>query len=122
MPAPQILVQAVLQRLGVRVGSGLADAAAQLSLLAQDAPEKLAQEIQLFWEEVELEADRLEEGDEGNVADGVTMTHLSAPESPPKTADPQVQIDALRAQVASLVSRLDQTSQSSQPSSPFQSS
>ena len=121
MPAPQILVQAVLQRLGVRVGSGLADAAAQLSLLAQDAPEKLAQEIQLFWEEVELEADRLEQGDEGNVADGVMMTHPSAPEGPPKTADPQVQIDALRAQVASLVSRLEQTSQSSQPSSPFQS-
>ena len=122
MPAPQILVQAVLQRLGVRVGSGLADAAAQLSLLAQDAPEKLVQEIQLFWEEVELEADRLEHGDDGSVADGVTMTHPSAPEGVPKPADPQDQIDALRAQVASLVSRLDQASQASQPSSPFQSS
>jgi len=125
MPAPQILVQAVLQRLGVRVGSGLADAAAQLSLLAQDAPEKLAQEIQLFWEEVELEADRLEHGDDGSVADGVTMTQPSAPEGFPKTADPQAQIDALRAQVASLVSRLDQSSQaskSSPSSSPLQSS
>ena len=56
------------------MGSGLADAAAQLSLLAQDAPEKLVQEIQLFWEEVELEADRLEHGDDGSVAD-VVMTH-----------------------------------------------
>ena len=114
MPAPHILVQAVLQRLGVRVGSGLADAAAQLSLLAQDAPEKLAQEIQLFWEEVELEADRLERGDDGSVAD-VVMTHPSTPEGYPQTADPQSQIDALRAQVASIVSRLDQGSQSSPP-------
>ena len=118
MAAPQILVQAVLQRIGVRVGSGLADAAAQLSLLAQDAPDKFAQEIQLFWEEVQLEADRLEQGDAGSVAD-VVITHPSAPEGAQKTADPQAQIDALRAQVASLVSRLDQASQ---PSSPLQSS
>jgi len=122
MPAPQILVQAVLQRLGVRVGSGLADAAAQLSLLAQDAPDKLVQEIQLFWEEVELEADRLEHGDDASVADGVTMTHPTAPEGSPATVDPQAQIDALRAQVASLVSRLDQASQASQSSSGLQSS
>jgi predicted phage gp36 major capsid-like protein len=104
------------------VGSGLADAAAQLSLLAQDAPDKLVQEIQLFWEEVELEADRLEHGDDASVADGVTMTHPTASEGFPATADPQAQIDALRAQVASLVSRLDQASQASQSSSGLQSS
>ncbi len=121
MPAPQILVQAVLQRLGVRVGSGLADAAAHLSLLAQDAPEKLLHEIQLFWEEVELEANHLEHGDDGSIAD-VVMTDPSAPEGVPNTADPQVQIDALRARVASLVSRLEQSSQASQSSSPLQSS
>ena len=118
MPAPQILVQAVLQRLGVRVGSGLADAAARLSLLAQDAPDKLAQEMQLFWEEVELEAERLQQGDDGSFADVVT-THPSAAESFPKRADPQAQIDALRAQVASIGRRLDQ---GSQLSSPLQSS
>jgi hypothetical protein len=66
---------------------------------------------------VELEADRLERGDDGSVAD-VVMTHPSAPEGGSKTADPQAQIDALRAQVASLVSRLDQASQAS----PHQSS
>ncbi len=121
MPAPQILVQAVLQRLGVRVGSGLADAAAQLSLLAQDAPEKFVQEIQLFWEEVELEVDRLEHGDDGSVV-AVVTTHPAAPEGVQTTADPQAQIDALRAKVASIVSRLDQASQTSQSSPPFQSS
>ena len=107
MPAPQILLQAAVQRLSARLGSGLADAAAQLSLLAQDTPDKLRQEFQLFWQEVELEADRLERGDDAVVA------------SPPEPAagyqgdpfsqqDPQTQIDALRAQVASLVRRLDQ--------------
>jgi hypothetical protein len=114
MPAPQILVQAVLQRLGVRVGSGLADALAQFSLLAQDAPDKLAQEIQLFWEEVELEADRLERGEDGSPTDVVT-THPSGPGVVQKPTDPQAQIDALRAQVASMVSRLDQGSAVSPP-------
>jgi hypothetical protein len=70
---------------------------------------------------VELEADRLEQGDDGSVADVVT-TYPPAPEGFQKTADPQAQIDALRAQVASLVSRLDQASQASQSSSGLQSS
>ena len=56
MSAPQSLVQAALQRLGARLGSGLVDAAANLALLAQDAPERLRQELQLFWDEVEAEA------------------------------------------------------------------
>ena len=48
MSAPQSLAQAALQRLGARLGSGLVDAAANLALLAQDAPERLRQEFQLF--------------------------------------------------------------------------
>ena len=59
MSAPQSLLQAALQRLGARVGSGLVDAAANLALLAQDAPERLRQELQLFWDEVEAEAERI---------------------------------------------------------------
>jgi uncharacterized protein YceH (UPF0502 family) len=101
MSAPQSLVQAALQRLGVRLGSGLVDAAANLALLAQDAPERLRQELQLFWEEVEAEAARIERGE----AEG--------PEAAPTAAgplDPQDQIDALRARVAALARRLDQRS------------
>ena len=98
MSAPQSLVQAALQRLGARLGSGLVDAAANLVLLAQDAPERLRQEFQLFWDEVEAEAARIERDDEPEVA-------ITAP-----SADIQDQIDALRARVAAMARRLDQDS------------
>ena len=98
MSAPQSLVQAALQRLGARLGSGLVDAAANLALLAQDAPERLRQEFQLFWDEVEAVAARIERDDEPEVA-------ITAP-----SADIQDQIDALRARVAAMARRLDQDS------------
>lgn len=114
MPAPQILLQAALQRLSMRLGSSLVDAAAQLSLLAQDAPDKFRQELLLFWEEVELEADRLERGDDAVVSSQATAEPVVAP----APGDPQSQIDALRAQVAAMVRGLDQRSQASRPSQP----
>ena len=98
MSAPQSLVQAALQRLGARLGSGLVDAAANLALLAQDAPERLRQEFQLFWDEVEAEAARIERDDQIEVA-------ITAP-----SVDIQDQIDALRARVAAMARRLDQDS------------
>jgi len=98
MSAPQSLVQAALQRLGARLGSGLVDAAANLALLAQDAPERLRQELLLFWDEVEAEAARIERGDELEVS-------ITAP-----PADTQAQIDALRARVAAMARRMDQAS------------
>jgi hypothetical protein len=116
MPAPQILLQAALQRLSARLGSTLVDAAAQLSLLAQDTPDKVRQELELFWQEVELEADRLERGDDAVVATApAAWTQADSPfQTQARTQtpqDPQAQIDALRAQVASLVRRLDQQPQ-----------
>ncbi|SBO43776.1 hypothetical protein [Cyanobium sp. NIES-981] len=102
MPAPQLLMQATLARLGARLGSGLVDAAASLALVVQDAPERLRQELQLFWDEVELEADRLERG--GGDGGGATARSSSAPTGPGAVQD---QIDALRAQVAQLSRRLD---------------
>lgn len=105
MSAPQSLLQAALQRLGARVGSGLVDAAANLALLAQDAPERLRQELQLFWDEVEAEAERIERGEvcegDGPLAQGPR---------PEPELDPQDQIDALRAKVAAMARRLDQAS------------
>ena len=98
MSAPQSLVQAALQRLGARLGSGLVDAAANLVLLAQDAPERLRQEFQLFWDEVEAEAARIERDEEPEVA-------ITAP-----SGDIQDQIDALRARVAAMARRLDRDS------------
>ena len=60
MHAPQSLLQAALNRLGARLGSGFADSAASLAVLAQQAPERLRRELELFWNEVEQEAQRLE--------------------------------------------------------------
>jgi len=114
MTTPQTLVQAALNRLTARLGSGLADAAAGFAVLAQDAPDRLRQEWDLFREEVELEAERLERGD-------TQPSHATAPstvaaEPPlgadpfvadPACADPQDQIDQLRAQVARLARHLE---------------
>ena len=78
MREPQTLVQAALNRLSARLGSGLADAAAGLAVLAQDAPDRLRQEWDLFKEEVELEADRLEHGGQ-EVPAAETGTASSSP-------------------------------------------
>ncbi len=123
MTQPQTLLQAALNRLSARLGSGLADAAAELAVLAQDAPERLRQEWDLFREEVELEAERLERGDapadDGLGVDGVLDAQTAPPKATPSTApqpstvdsqrqiDPQRQIDDLRAQVVRLTRRLE---------------
>ena len=104
MSTPQTLVQAALNRLTARLGSGLADAAAGFAVLAQDAPERLRQEWDLFREEVELEAQRLEHGE----AVGHAASAHSSPEAEsPLPTDAQEQIDQLRAQVARLARRLE---------------
>ncbi|MEB3326997.1 MAG: hypothetical protein VKI39_04730 [Synechococcus sp.] len=103
MSAPQLLLQAAVHRIGARLGSGLVDGAANLALLAQDAPERIRQELQLFWDEVEAEAARIERGESG-AGEG------DQPPCPERSPDPQDQIDALRARVAAMASRLDMTS------------
>lgn len=110
MSAPQTLIQAALQRLGARLGSSLIDAAATLSVLAQDAPERLREEFQLFWQEVEAEAQRIEHGDAQGAATGGAPAPATAPQAAPgpTPADPQHRIDALRARIATLAQRLDQ--------------
>lgn len=101
MSAPQNLLQAAVNRLAARVGSAVADTAAGLAVLAQDAPARLQQELTLFWQEVELEAERLERGD----TDPAAAPDATAAAGHP--ADPQEQIDRLRAQVAAFARRLE---------------
>jgi len=101
MSAPQTLVQAALNRLTARLGSGLAEAAAGLAVLAQDAPERLRQEWEVFREEVELEARRIENPQEGGVGSGAASAAAAA------GPDPQQQVDDLRATVARLARLLE---------------
>lgn len=108
MPAPQTLMQATLARLGARLGSGLVEAAANLATVMQDAPERLRQELQLFWDEVEQEADRLER-DGRHDGDQVVREPAGEPSRPGTSLSVQEQIDALRAQVARFNQRLDQS-------------
>ncbi len=129
MSAPQLLVQAVLNRLTSRVGSGLVDAAATLAVLAREAPEKLQSDWDLFWEEVQLEAERLDAGEVGAGSaaagaasgaasgaaagpdavsadgDGTTGDAWAGSAAPPQS--PQEQIDELRALVAGIARRLE---------------
>jgi uncharacterized protein YceH (UPF0502 family) len=95
MSTPDTLLQAALNRLAARAGNSAIDAVAQLSLLAQDAPQKLRNDLQLFWEEVQDEAQRL---------DG---TSPSAPTAEPIDNNLQTQVDDLRAQVAAFTRQLE---------------
>jgi hypothetical protein len=97
MSAPQSLLKAAVNRLAARLGSGLADAAASLAVIAQDAPARVQQELSLFWEEVTMEAQRIENDRPGPKPGG---GHSAGD-------DPQERIDALRARVAELSRRLD---------------
>ena len=97
MSTPQSLLQATINRLGARLGGQLADRAAELAVMAQDAPQRIQRELSLFWEEVEREAQRLETGESSYRSSGERGS----------TADPQDLIDGLRAQVANVAKKLE---------------
>jgi hypothetical protein len=116
MSAPQSLLQAALNRLRARLGSGLADSLAGLAVIAQEAPERVRREVQLFWQEVEQEAERLETGSESTdtagatAASGAEAAESGVPTDPSRSgvfASPQDQIDDLRERVAALSRRLE---------------
>ncbi|BEV35312.1 hypothetical protein [Synechococcus sp. M16CYN] len=101
MGSPDALIRATVNRIGARIGHGLADTAAELVMLARNAPERLRQEWDLFQEEVRKEAERLERGDASPVAsDGVEIQN-------PTSDTPQQVIDRLRARVAELSRRIE---------------
>ncbi|MFM7087762.1 MAG: hypothetical protein ACKOXO_12340 [Cyanobium sp.] len=103
MSTPSTLLQAAMHRLVARMGSALADTAAGLAVLAQDAPARVQQEFTLFWQEVEMEAERLERGD--TAQSRAEPPQRRDPVGPPP--DPQEQIDQLRARVAELARQLE---------------
>ena len=95
MGSSEALIRATVNRISARLGHGFADAAAELSVLAQDAPQRLREEWDLFQEEVRAEAERIELGNQATVqTDGASSSEPSE--------NPQVVIDRLRAKVADL--------------------
>ena len=95
MGSSEALIRATVNRISARLGHGFADAAAELAVLAQDAPQRLRQEWDLFQDEVRAEAERIERGEQATVTpDGESAV------APPETA--QAVIDRLRATVADL--------------------
>jgi len=126
-----MLLIATASRLRSRIRNGLADATAQIVTEAELAARQLQQEWQLFWEEIRLEAERLEQpsaeasGPEPSPAsparqapaadEGQQPEDNSPPRSEPATgkraspAQVQETIDQLRAEVAGLNQRLEQS-------------
>ena len=105
MPSPDALFKATVSRLTARLGHGLAEAAAEVAVLAQDAPERLRREWDLFQEEVQAEAERLER--DGQPPDSRGSDAPASSLDPLETSTPQEQIDRLRAKVADLSLRME---------------
>ena len=89
-----------MNRISARLGHGFADAAAELAVLAQDAPQRLRQEWDLFQDEVRAEAERIERGGQATVNTDTVNTEGSSSAEP--SDNPQEVIDRLRAKVADL--------------------
>ena len=105
MGSADALIRATLNRIGARVGHGLADTAAELAVFAQDAPSRLRQEWDLFQDEVRAEAERLERSEqEGNPSGGEAASDELSDRRP------QELIDQLRATVADLSKRIEDLS------------
>ena len=95
MGSSEALIRATVNRISARLGHGFADAAAELAVLAQDAPHRLRQEWDLFQDEVRAEADRIERGDQATESTDGTSSAEPLEKS-------QAVIDRLRATVADL--------------------
>ena len=115
MGSTDAFIRAAVSRIGARLGHGLADAAAEIAVLAQDAPDRLRQEWELFQEEVRAEAERLENGESGSstadptavgqptaVRDATAATDTTGVVTQPTARTPQEMVDHLRASVAEL--------------------
>ena len=105
MTSRDALLRAAMHRVIARMGHGVADAAAGLAVLVQDAPDRVRQEWDLFQEEVKAEAERLDREEDGS---GVDAT--ASPSSAVEEESLQVKIDQLRARVAELGLRIEERS------------
>ena len=111
MGSSEAFIRATVNRISARLGHGLADAAAEIAVLAQDAPERLRQEWELFQEEVQAEAERLEHGDAPaprSPGSGIETTDITTDiTTDSQPSSPQDLVDRLRASVAEINSVLE---------------
>jgi len=105
MGSPEAMFRATVNRISARLGHGLADAAAELAVLAQDAPERLRQEWEVFQEEVRAEAERLDQPGGDPVAS--PSDELRSPGLVNSDTSPQQVIDRLRAKVSEISQQLE---------------
>ena len=105
MTSRDALLRAAMHRVLARMGHGMADAAAGLAVIVQDAPDRVRQEWDLFQEEVKAEAERLDREGAGR---GVNAE--SSPASSVEEESLQTKIDQLRARVAELGLRIEERS------------
>ena len=99
MGSSDAFIRATVNRIGARLGHGLADAAAEIAVFAQDAPERLRQEWELFQDEVRAEAERLEQVEapaEPTSSSGVESAEITTDSN---SRSPQEMVDQLRASV-----------------------
>ena len=102
MGSSEAFIRATVNRISARLGHGIADAAAEIAVLVQDAPERLRQEWELFQEEVQAEAERLEHGDAHSPRSPGSDDELSDMTTESKPSSPQDLVDRLRASVAEI--------------------
>ena len=101
MSSTEKLLQATLNRLGARIGQKLIKTAVELAVVAQEAPEKLQKEWELFQDEVIAEADQLENESKEEVSD----ENINSQDY--EIEKPQQKIDQIRAKVADLSSKIE---------------
>ena len=101
MSSTEKLLEATLNRLGVRIEKSLIISAQKLSEIAKVAPKKLQNEWELFQEEVIEEANRLEK-------ESVTKeTSKAKDNNDSEIQDPKTRIKYIRTQVAELNKKLE---------------
>ena len=104
MSSTEKLLQATLNRLGARISKKLFQSAMELSVIAQEAPEKLRKEWEIFQEEVMAEASQLD-----NQSDEEGASNSQHQDQSDEIDQPQQKIDQIRAKVAELSRKLEAT-------------
>ena len=101
MNSSDSLLKATLNRLIVRLNKSLADTTKKISLLVNDAPQRIQTEWDLFKEEVKLEAERID-----SISQQEDTSKSKAPDN--QSEEPiQEKIDGLRKRLSLLNRKLD---------------